>query len=106
MIGFAIGTVPDGCEIYLAANRDPAPVTRVGAGRVTLRWQVAGRKASDAEGAGDSIVRIHPIAADAETLLEVPAVRRIRAAFEAADCTFQIEATSSGRELIAQASRA
>jgi hypothetical protein len=105
LIAFAIATVPDDCEIYLAANRDPTPVTRVGAGRVTLRWQVAGPARPGVGGPGGSVVRIHPIALDAEALVDGAAAKRIRAAFDAAGCLFRLEATSSGRELIARADR-
>ncbi|GEM_PF-3497354 len=103
LIAFAVATVPDDCEIYLAANRDPTSVTRVGAGRVTLRWQVAGRAPLDVGAPGGSVVRIHPIALDAEALVEGATAKRVRAAFDAAGCPLQLEATSGGRELIARA---
>jgi hypothetical protein len=106
LIRLVLATVPDGCEVYLAAARTQAAVARVGAGQVTIRWQIAGRERSDRDRAAESPVPLHPVAADAGMILEGAAARATQAAFEAAGWEFQLDATPSGGELIARAHRA
>ena len=101
LIHFVFETVPDGCEIYLAAGRPPAPVSRVGAVEVTVRWQVAGRGGQ----IRDRVVPIHPVAADARTLANAATSKGIRAAFAAAQSVFSLDVVRTGRELIARASK-
>ncbi|MBJ20565.1 MAG: hypothetical protein GY910_02295 [bacterium] len=98
-------TVPDGCEVYLAAGRGRTPVAQLGVGQVTIRWQVAGRARPDSAGEPDRVVAIHPIAALAETLVDGAGAMSARAAFERAGWVFQLDAAPNGCELIARAHR-
>ncbi len=106
LLRLVFATVPDGCEVYLAADRCQAAVARVGIGQVTLRWQIAGPAEPPPIGSEARVVPIHPIPADADGIVGGSAATATRAAFEAADWVLQLESVPNGRELIAHAVRA
>ena len=101
LIHFVLETVPNGCEIYLAANRPVAPVSSVGSVEVTIRWQVAGVE----DRSSDTVVPLHPIASDARSLANSLTARGLRDAFRAAGAGFSIEFLRTGRELMARVTR-
>jgi len=99
LLRLVFATVPDGCEVYVASARSTAPVARLGAGQVTARWQVEGAS----ERAGDQVSSLHPRPGSAWAHARSPLARRIREAFARAGWVFELEARTSGDELLARA---
>ncbi len=96
---FAFATVPDGCEIYLAATRNPAPVSALGSGILALRWQVTGREDRHADG---EVVAIRPVPGDATRHVDSRSARDLALAFARADWEFELSMTADDRELWAR----
>jgi hypothetical protein len=93
---FVFATLPDGCDFYLASARSIAPVTRLGSGAITLRWQVVG--AIGRRTAGE-VTPIRPIGGGASFHLQSDKARQLEEAFRTAGWTLDIDATSNDREL-------
>ncbi|HEB89325.1 MAG TPA: hypothetical protein ENI85_07120 [Deltaproteobacteria bacterium] len=96
---FVFATVPDGCEIYLATLRSPAPVSALGTGMLALRWQVAGR---ENRGSGDGPIALRPVAGDATKHVDSRSARDLALAFSRADWDFELSRTADDRELWAR----
>jgi hypothetical protein len=96
LLQLVFATLPDGCEVYLESARSVAPVSRIGDGMVTLRWQVPGVQRSASE---QGVTPLRPRIGDAEAHVDSPAVGRVREAFHEAGWIFEIEAVPPGCEL-------
>jgi len=95
-----LATVPDGCEIYLGSARSTAPVSKLGAGQLNARWQVAGR--SD-PGADFELAQLHPRSGDAAQHAQSALAARVVAGFAATRWDFALETLEGGREILARA---
>ena len=100
LIRFVMATLPDGCEVYFSAARPAAPVVAVGAGVLTLRWQVAGDRRGGAE---KGVVALRPTLGDAQAQVTGPSAQALRADFRAAGWPLTIEAIQGGGEIWVQA---
>ena len=100
LLDFALATVPDGCEIYLAAARRAAPVAPLGQARLTLRWQVAGGPDRPRRGGATAL---RPLPGGALEHAGSEAAGELRAAFAAAGWCLDLEPASDDRELWARA---
>ena len=101
-IDFVFETVPDGCEIYLAASRHRGPVTRVGAIEITLRWQIE----RGGQQPGQKVVPIRRRPFDSRSHLNSAAVKDLSAAFDSAHAVFRLDSIRRDEELIARAIKA
>ena len=100
LISLALETLPDGCELYIAAGRTSAPVARVGAGQITLRWQVRDAEEGNSKPPAGNVVPLRPPTRVGE--VDAAAVTNLCGAFAEAGWWLQLEATSTGREWVAQ----
>ena len=96
---FVFATVPDDCEIYLAATRRPVPVSALGSGILSFRWQVAGR---ESRAPGNRPTPIRPVPGDATKHVDSRAARDLAIAFSRADWEFELSTTADDRELRAR----
>ena len=103
LIRFVLATVPDECEVYLAASRALAPVSALGDGSLTLRWQVTGstHPVSSQEG----VQPIHPIAGEAASHATSSRVAAIHEAFRAAGWSVEFGPLQPGAELFVRVDR-
>ena len=97
LIRFVLSTIPAGCEVYLASTRSAAPVSRLGEGRLILRWQVSG----DPQTSGN-LRSLRPRAGDAATHAASKSGLRVRAAFAAVGWGMELVPLAAGRELMAR----
>jgi hypothetical protein len=105
LMRFVLSSVPDGCEIYLAASREVAPVSRLGAGQFTVRWQVTDledRLRSAGEG---RVLPLRREPGESRNRVQSEAIRSIRAGFDAAGWDFSLDEVGGGKELLARVSR-
>jgi len=93
---FVFATLPEGCEIYMAASRAIAAVAPLESGTLTLRWQVAGE--AERSGPGEATA-IRPIAGGASFHAQSSSAVALRQAFSDAGWTFDLEAMNGDREL-------
>ncbi|MFK7894871.1 MAG: hypothetical protein AB8G23_03490 [Myxococcota bacterium] len=96
MLRFVLGTVPDGCQVYFAIARPATPVSELGVGVLTLRWQVAGTRRGEAEA---GVTPLHPRLGDAQAQIVGQDARSVRHAFEAAGWRLSLEAVRGGEEI-------
>ena len=99
LIRLVLATVPDGCEIFVGAARSTAPVSRVGAGRFTTRWQVMGESGPGV--AGPLPTPLHPRPGHAGRHVRSRMGRRAVSAFRKTEWTFSLEVLDGGVELLA-----
>lgn len=97
---FVFSTLPDGCEIYLAAARRDSPVTSLGSGELTLRWQVAGTLPRPVRG---NVSSIRPISGGAAFHSQSSAAAELEASFLAAGWSLDLAAADGDQELWARA---
>lgn len=102
LLRLILATVPDGCEIYLGAARSTAPVSRVGAGQWSARWQVMGNPAPNAD---RKQAQIHPQPGDARVHVQSSLAKQVVELFGATGWEFALETLESGRELLARGLR-
>jgi hypothetical protein len=93
-----ITTVPDGCEIYFGSARSSAPVSRLGAGQWSARWQVIG----EVEDAAMQ-TQLRPRPGGAERHSSSALAGRVRDRFAKTRWDFSLEVIDAGRELLARA---
>lgn len=105
LMRFVLSSVPDGCEIYLAASRHLAPVSRLGAGQFTVRWQVADRADRTPMAAESRVVPLRSKSDDAPNRAQAESLRWIRQGFDAAGWDFWLDRVGGGQELMARVSR-
>ncbi len=105
LLDFVLSSVPDGCEIYLAASRHAAPVSRLGAGQFTVRWQLADREGRSPVASEDRVVPLRSMRGDAPSRAEVEWLSSIRDGFDAAGWDFSLDSVGDGQELLARVSR-
>ena len=111
LMEFVLRSVPDGCEIYLAAGRQVAPVSRLGAGQLTLRWQIADRDDCLPNAGQGRVVALRSKSVDGSSPAQAASSSRIRAGFDAAGWDFSLEAlggsgaSGAGEELVVRVSR-
>lgn len=96
LLRFAFSTVPDGCEVFVAATRAASPVAAVGQGELVLRWQVVGRRAP---GAAANVRPIRPVPGGASVHLRSGAAGELRAACAALDWILELSSANHDREL-------
>lgn len=102
LLRLILGTVPDDCVVDLSTVRSTAPVSKLGSGIFTARWQVpdASRRAG-----GGALAPIHPRPGTASDHASSPLARRTREGFERAGWSFDLEILAGGGELLARATR-
>ena len=106
LVGLAISTLPDGCELLVAATRSPERISRVGTGVVTLRWQVGRSGGAIHESPTDEnrgqVVPIGAALRSAEDLIASAPVERIREACRESRLEFRLEPVDHSGEVIAR----
>jgi hypothetical protein len=109
LMGFVLRSVPDGCEIYLAASRHVAPVSRLGSGQFVLRWQIADHDDCFPTAQHGRVVALRPSSAAESFSAQAGSARRIREAFDAAGWDFSLDhlggAGSGAKEGVVRVSR-
>jgi hypothetical protein len=96
LLRFVMATVPDGCEVYFAMARPSAPVSVIGTGELTLRWQVAGDRRSQNE---SGVTSLRPRLGNAQEQIVGKPARALRADFKAAGWRLTLEAIRGGEEI-------
>lgn len=94
---FVFSTLPDGCELYLGSARRTAAVAPLGAGTLTVRWQVAGDARRSVPGA--VITSIRPISGGAAFHARSSAGLALQQAFSDAGWTLDFDVTNQDGEL-------
>jgi hypothetical protein len=102
LVRFAVSTVPDGCEIFMASARGLGPVERLESGSLTLRWQVAGEKRGRPH---EKVTAMRPLVGNARTHVQSRIAADLKDAFDAAGWGFELLAMAEDRELWAKASK-
>jgi hypothetical protein len=93
---FVFSTVPDGCEVFIAAARKIASVAALESGSLTLRWQTTGNEGRVDRG---SVAPLRPIPGNAAAHAESAAAQALGLAFRDAGWDFELRALNAGREL-------
>jgi hypothetical protein len=99
LLHFVFATVPDGCEVYLATARSTASISRLEAGGIVLRWQVAGSREPDPD---PVVTPLHPRRGDAAEHARSARAMRMCAAFVDAGSGCVLEVVPPGGELLAR----
>jgi hypothetical protein len=93
---FVFSTLPNGCEIYLAASLPIASVAPLESGTLSLRWQVAGDARQPVPG---GVITIRPITGGAAFHARSKAAAELEQAFRDAGWSLDVDATNGDREL-------
>ncbi len=97
-----LATVPDDCEIYFAGTKTTSPVSRIGAGQLSARWQVVGTR--EVEPYSSSPSRLHPRPGDARQHLGSPLATHVAEHFAKTKWAFSLAGIDGGGECVARAS--
>ena len=101
LVDFAFASAPPESEIDLVVTRPAHRLVRVGAVRLSLRWQVRADSRGDAD--AGKVVSIRPGVQGAYSLQQSSAAREIEALFEAMSWRVSFESVAATGELWARA---
>jgi len=101
LVDFAFASAPSESEIDLAVTRPAHALVRVGAVRLSLRWQVRADSRGDTD--AGKVVSIRPGIQDAHSLQQSSTAREIEALFELMNWRVAFEAVAATGEIWARA---